>query len=158
MTHVTADDRSRLSDLVSRYALHVDERDLDGAAGLFCPDGVLVLPDLPGSLRPTVEHVGAAAIRAALSAVERVPQTFHAVVGEVYDAGPGPGLLRGTVACEAHHLTENGPGEVVDRVWHLRYRDTYREAGDGWRFARRELHLASIEIRPVRAWLGSATT
>jgi hypothetical protein len=104
---------------------------------------------------PTVAHEGRTAVRAALGSVARVPQTFHAVLGEVYDAGEDPDRARGVVACAAHHLTERRPGEVVDRVWHLRYRDDYRRAGDGWLLTRRELHLATVEVRPVRSWLGA---
>lgn len=155
MTAVSPTDRAALSDLVARYALHVDERNLDAVAELFTEDGVLVLPDLPASMLPTVVHEGRRGVRAALSAVARVPQTFHGVVGEVYDAGARPGLVRGSVACEAHHLAEKAPGEVVDRLWRLRYRDSYRHGEDGWRFARREVHLASVEVRPVRSWLGA---
>lgn len=154
MTTVSADDRAQLSDLVARYALNVDERNLDVVAGLFTEDAVLVLPDPPAVLRPVLEHVGRDAVHAALSTVSRVPQTFHAITGEVYDIGAEPGQLIGTVACAAHHLSRNSSGQVIDRVWNLRYRDTYRPTDDGWRFARRELHLATVDTRPVRAWLG----
>ncbi|SEK73032.1 SnoaL-like domain-containing protein [Blastococcus sp. DSM 46786] len=152
MVAVPPTDRAALSDLVARYASYVDGRDLDAVAELFTDDGVLVLPDLPASLAPSVTHEGRAGVRAALAAVAGVPQTFHAIVGEVYDAGPSDDIHRGTVACAAHHLDRRGSGEITDRVWHLRYRDTYRRTGEGWRIARRELHLASIESRPVRSW------
>jgi ketosteroid isomerase-like protein len=155
MTPVPAADRAALGDLVARYALYVDQRDHDAVAGLFTEDGVLVLPDLPTSMLPTVVHRGRAAVRAAMASTARVPRTFHALLGEVYDAGEDSSRAHGAVACAAHHLTERAPGEVVDRVWHLRYRDDYVRRGDGWAIARRELHLATVELRPVRSWLGA---
>jgi ketosteroid isomerase-like protein len=151
---MTAADRAELSDLVARYALLVDRRDLDGVAELFTEDGVLVLPGLPGTLEPTVVVEGRAGIRATLTAVERVPQTFHAVVGEVHENTADPDVRRGAVACTAHHYEPHRDGGVVDRVWHLRYSDTYRRGGEGWRIARRELQLGAVELHPVKAWRG----
>jgi ketosteroid isomerase-like protein len=153
---VSPADRAALSDLVARYALEVDRRHLDRVAALFTEDGVLLLPAPPASLAPVVEHRGRAAVRRALEGVLEVRQTFHALLGEVYDVGDDPGEAVGFVAGEAHHLAERAPGDVVDRLWRLRYQDTYRHTPDGWRIARRELHLASIENRAVRAWVPSA--
>ncbi|MGY1814530.1 nuclear transport factor 2 family protein [Blastococcus sp. SYSU D00820] len=150
--------RAALCDLTARYALAVDRRELDTVVALFTEDGVLVLPDPPASLAPVTAHEGRAAIRAAMSAVAAVPQTFHAVVGEVHDAGGDDDTATGTVACEAHHLSRGRSGEVTDLVWQLRYADTYRRTPQGWRFARRELHVATVALRPVRAWLGDRVT
>lgn len=148
-------DRAALSDLVARYALNIDQRNLAVVAGLFTADAVLVMPEPPASLLPTIVHEGRDAVMTALSAVEQVPQTFHAILGEVYDVGAEPGRVRGTVACAAHHFLQRSSGEPIDRVWHLRYQDTYRQEAGAWRFARRELHVASIAVAPVRSWLGA---
>jgi hypothetical protein len=44
------------------------------------------------------------------------------------------------------------PGDpVTDLVWHLRYLDDYVETADGWRFARREVHVDLVERRPLEA-------
>jgi uncharacterized protein (TIGR02246 family) len=147
-------DRAELADLVARYALHVDRRDLDAMAGLFTEDAVFVLPDPPKELRPVLEHTGREAIRRALSSVEAVPVTFHAVVGQVFDAGPEPDTATGAVACVAHHLTERDT--VMDLVWHLRYTDAYRREDGAWRIARRALGIDWIETRPVRLWRGGS--
>jgi ketosteroid isomerase-like protein len=99
---VSPADRAALSDLVARYALDVDRRQLDRVAELFTEDGVLLLPAPPTSMAPVIPHRGRAAVRRALSAVAEVPQTFHALLGEVFEAGDHPGEALGSVAAEAH--------------------------------------------------------
>ena len=124
-----------LSQLVHRYALTVDER--GDVASLFTPDGVLVAPDPPAVLTPAVEHAGREAIAAAMTGL---PPTFHAVVGEVDDG------TRGRVACVAHHVV--APDQ--DLVWHLRYADDYAQVDGRWLFARRELTIDLVEVRPLK--------
>ncbi|WP_067178160.1 nuclear transport factor 2 family protein [Microtetraspora niveoalba] len=150
-------DRVELADLVSRYALYTDRRDLDGLARLFTEDGVLVLPDAPRELGPVRAHTGRAEIRGTMAKLAAFPVTFHALTGHVFDAGPDPRTATGSVACVAHHLSERPSGEVSDLVWHLRYTDSYlRDDEAGWRFRRRELGIEWIETRPVRRWRGDA--
>jgi ketosteroid isomerase-like protein len=145
--------RLALGDLVARYALNADRRDIDTMAGLFTEDAVLVLPDAPGRLDPVRAFTGRADITATLSALDGIPVTFHALVGQVFDAGPEPGTATGEIACVAHHLTGR-EGGASDLVWHCRYTDTYRLEHETWRFARREQRIDSIETRPVRRWRG----
>ena len=145
-----AADRTALGDLVARYALYADRRELGAMAGLFAEDAVLVLPDAPGELDPVRTFTGRAEIAATLSALRGIPVTFHALAGEVFDAGPEPGTATGEIACVAHHLTEGADGATRDLVWHCRYTDAYRLEGGTWRFARREQRIDSIETRPVR--------
>jgi SnoaL-like protein len=57
---------SAIHELVHRYAVLVDERDLDGAARLFVDDAELVLPTPPRTLTPVRELRGRAEIRAGL--------------------------------------------------------------------------------------------
>ncbi len=134
--------REELSDLVHRYAALVDNREMKAAAALFAADGTLVVPDPPDVLDPVLEHRGRADIIAAL---EAIPRTFHALVGEVFDVD-GADRARGRIACVAHHLLDPS----TDLVWHLRYADTYVRVDARWRIERRELHLHQIEVRPLR--------
>lgn len=143
-------DRRELTDLAHRYAAGVDDRRLSDVAALFCPDGVLVTPG--GRSTPPAHHTGREAVLAALSQVERIPVTFHAVVGTTLDPVSSDEAA-GRVACVAHHVTAGGPDEGDrDEVWHVVYRDHYRRTPEGWRFARRELQLrfraSRVVVRP----------
>ncbi|WP_412516603.1 nuclear transport factor 2 family protein [Actinomadura madurae] len=142
-------DRLALGDLVARYALHADRREIGAMAGLFAEDAVLVLPDAPADLDPVRAFTGRAEIEDTLAVLNGIPVTFHALVGQVFDTGPEPGTATGEIACVAHHLTG-----ASDLVWHCRYTDAYRLDAGTWRFARREQRIDSIETRPVRRWRG----
>jgi hypothetical protein len=131
-------------DLAHRYAAAVDDRDFTAVAALFAPNGVLVTARPPKVLDPVDEHVGPEGVLAAMGALSAVPRTFHAVVGAVYDG------TCGRIACEAHHLVPTGD-TVTDHVWLVRYLDDYVETAEGWRFARREVHVDAVESRVVRA-------
>ncbi|MDP7726169.1 nuclear transport factor 2 family protein [Mycobacterium sp. TY814] len=146
-------DRAALSDLVHRYAALVDDRQFDSVATLFTETAELVVADPPSELTPVRTHRGRDAIAAAVAAVGRLLRTEHAIVGEVYDAGPAPDLARGRITGIAHHWShrsgESGT-ELVDVVWHLRYDDEYRLTVSGWRISRRALTVNALETRPVR--------
>ena len=133
-----------MRDLAHRYAAAVDDRDFAAVAALFAPDGALVTARPPKRLDPVDAHVGQEGVLQAMRLLDGVPRTFHALVGEVYDGSTG------RIACVAHHLVETD-GVVVDHVWHLRYLDQYVDTADGWRFARREVHVDLVEQRPVAA-------
>jgi ketosteroid isomerase-like protein len=137
-----------IHELVHRYAVLVDERDLDGAARLFVDDAELVLPTPPRTLTPVRELRGRAEIRAGLDALNDTLATRHGVLAVAVN----PAGDSGTVTAVAHHLLVRDTG-LVDLVWHLRYRDRYRRTGGGWRFARRELWLDWIESRRVETAL-----
>jgi 3-phenylpropionate/cinnamic acid dioxygenase small subunit len=145
---LSATDRAALSDLVHRYAACIDDRHFDAVVGLFTETAELRLPDAPTVLEPIRRHSGRSAIGAAIATVAATIRTEHAIVGEVYDAGPRPDNARGRVACIAHHWTQRGD-EVRDLVWHLRYDDEYQRTDAGWRICRRLLTINAIENRPV---------
>lgn len=143
MTVLSADDRVALRDLVARYAMHADRRDLDALSELFEPEASLVLPDPPTELGPVHTHTGRDAIVQALSSLHTIPVTTHELVGEVFD-GEGD-TATGHIACVAHHITEKG-----DLVWHLHYTDAYTRRENTWRLTHRALQIDWIETRPVR--------
>ncbi|OPG03576.1 nuclear transport factor 2 family protein [Microbispora sp. GKU 823] len=149
MNGVTAADAAALTDLVAQYALYADERDFAHLTGLFTEDGVLVLPDPPRALGPVLARTGHEEIAAAMTALESLTMTFHALAGQVFEPGPEPGTATGAVACVAHHLSVRD-GAPSDLVWHLRYADTYRRHNGAWRITRREVRIEWIETRPVR--------
>lgn len=143
-----AADRMALTDLVHRYAAHVDDRQFQQAAELFTETAQLVVPEPPDTLEPVRRHDGRAGVLAALSALASVTRTRHAIVGEVYTAAT-PDTAAGRIACVAHHWTA-GDEKITDLVWHLRYADGYQRTGAGWRIAHRVLTIDAIETRPVR--------
>ncbi|ODR04228.1 hypothetical protein BHQ21_18520 [Mycobacterium sherrisii] len=150
---VPAQDRAALTDLVHRYAAGVDDRQFDAVAALFTDDAELIVPAPPDILTPVRAHRGRLAIATALAAVAAVTRTEHAIVGEVYDAGPPlSDTLYGRVACVAHHWTQGADG-ALDVAWHLRYDDEYASTADGWRIRRRALTVHAIETRRVRRLL-----
>jgi SnoaL-like domain len=143
-------DRLALSQLVHRYAAHVDDRQFDAVAELFSTVAELVVPEPPGDLAPVHVHRGRAAIAAAVAAVAAVVRTEHEIVGEVYGAAPrSSSAATGRITCIAHHWNRRDD-EFVDVVWHLRYDDAYELGDAGWRISRRELTINAIEVRPVR--------
>ena len=148
---LSAEDRTALSDVVHRYAAHIDDREFAAATMLFTATAELTVPEPPAALEPIRSHRGHDAIATALAAVAAVARTEHAIVGEVYDAAE-PGTARGRIACIAHHWSQRGD-EVSDLVWHLRYDDGYELTGDGWRISRRALTINAIETRPARRLL-----
>jgi hypothetical protein len=146
---LSAADRAALADLVHRYAAGVDDRRFDSVAELFADDAMLTLPDPPKDLEPVRQHRGRAAIRDAVVAVAATIRTQHAIVGEVYDAGPRPGTARGRIACVAHHWIEH-EDHVRDVTWHLRYDDEYQQLDAEWRIRNRVLTVDAIDSRQVR--------
>jgi ketosteroid isomerase-like protein len=163
-------DADRLRALSLAYAAAVDALDGEAFAALFTGDGELWVPDPSRGPEPTVCRSGADRLRRIPSGLARYHVTHHRV-------GPAEYVVTGDSATGevtgvAHHLTASvadpadpshpadpahptgapsasaaGPG--VDTVWFLRYEDRYRRGDDGWRIARRSLHLRWIEERPV---------
>jgi hypothetical protein len=140
-------DRIQIRALVDRYALAADQRDGDAIAGLFAPDGALLIfdrPDLqaePLEVRNTYEALAAGPRR-----LDRYLSTFHFVGQHVLNSGEdGP---TGITYCIAHHLYETD-GRLNDFVVHLRYLDDYVSDGQRWRFQRRRLVFDFVEHRPV---------
>lgn len=146
---LSAPDRAALSDLVHRYAAGVDDQQFDSVAILFADNAELMLPEPPRQLEPVHQHRGRAAIRDAVAAVAATIRTRHAIVGEVYDAGPRPGTAHGRIACIAHHWIQHGD-QVRDVTWHLRYDDEYQYVDAEWRIRRRDLTIDAIDNRQVR--------
>ncbi|HEU4360355.1 MAG TPA: nuclear transport factor 2 family protein, partial [Mycobacterium sp.] len=100
----------------------------------------------------SVRYDGRTEVRAAMTALDGILRTHHAIVGEVYDATAGDvavdGSATGAITGVARHWTERD-GRFTDVVWYLRYADEYRRTEQGWRIARRALTIDAIETRPA---------
>ena len=141
-------DRLAVADLVHLYAAAVDDRRFDDVVELFTETAELHLPDPPRTLDPVWVLHGRDGVRAAMTALV-VERTEHAIVGEVYAAGPEPGYALGRITAVAHHWTRRAD-QVTDLVWHVRYDDEYMWTKSGWRIHGRALTINAIETRPVR--------
>jgi len=146
---LSASDRAALTDLVHRYAAGIDDRQFDTVVKLFTDTAELTVPDPPTVLDPIHRHRGHAAISAAITAVAATVRTEHAIIGEVYDAGPRDDSAHGRIACIAHHWSQRAD-QPRDVVWHLRYDDEYQLTAAGWRIDRRALTINAIETPAVR--------
>jgi len=111
---------------------------------------------MPATLEPVRQFRGRAAIRDAAATVAATIRTQHAVVGEVYDAGPRPGTARGRIACIAHHWIQHGD-QLRDVTWHLRYDDEYQCIDTNWRICSRVLTIDAIDNRQVRQVRGASS-
>lgn len=146
---LSAADRLAVSDLVHLYAAAVDDRRFADVLELFTETAEFRVPEPPRSLAPVHTHHGRDGVRAALGALAAVTRTEHAIVGEVYAPGEGPGDALGRITCIAHHWTVTGES-ATSVVWHLRYDDEYLRTRAGWRIHGRALTVNAIETPAVR--------
>lgn len=143
-------DRAALRRLSDGYAAAVDALDGGAFADLFTEDGELWVPDVTRGGDPVVRRAGREALARIPAGLARYHATCHGV-GRADFAVDGE-TATGDVTGVAHHLSagpSGGDGPGTDTIWHLRYVDTYRRTGDGWRIARRALHLRGTEERPL---------
>jgi hypothetical protein len=133
-----------IGQLPIRYALAVDQRDLDAWVALFVPD-----------LDMGSHGTGREALRTWIAPqVARFYRSAHQICGHRIDLGPPdasgqPQAATGQVYCRAEH-------EVADRwiVMAIRYDDEYRRVDGEWLFARRrERHWYAADLleRPQQA-------
>jgi hypothetical protein len=129
------EDMLAIQQLPIRYALAVDERDVDAWVGLFVPD-VKVGRDATGrdALRENITP-----------ALRMFYRSIHQIVGHRIDIADSRNAT-GSVYCRAEH-------EVGDRwiVMAIRYDDTYQKVDGQWYFARRKekhWYAADLTERP----------
>ena len=129
------EDRLDIGQLPIRYAIAVDERDVDTWVDLFVPD-----------IQLGRDGQGREALRRFITPQLRwFYRSVHQIVGHRVEV-LGPDTARGHVYCRAEH-------EVGDRwiVMAIRYDDEYRKVDGEWLFSRRrERHwyAADVNERP----------
>lgn len=128
---------AELRQLVARYALAVDGRDLATLTDLFCVD---VDAGRWGSGRPALAAFYDDVLR-------RFGRTIHTVANHVIDLEHDATTAGGVVYCRAEHELD---GEWVIQA--LCYFDDYEREDDGrWRFRRRKLesfYVNDVLARP----------
>jgi ketosteroid isomerase-like protein len=151
MTHLVGDsnDRVHLRDLVERYAMAVDARDIDAVVHLFTEDGVLLSHLMPGTEESPLERRGHEQLRRALEiGLARYRRTTHIIGGQVVELDGDE--AEGTTVCVAHHLHETDDGDELV-VMAIRYHDRFTKKHGSWRFSERRLQLEWREGRPLRS-------
>jgi hypothetical protein len=137
-------DRIALHDLVEAYAFAADDRDADALASLFVPGGVIAVYRNGPNRPATAELHAPGGLGEIVESLARYDQTFH-VVGNHRVELVGD-TATGDVYCEAHHV-----GGGRDRVFSIRYADSYRRTPAGWRFEHRDVNVLWITECPVEA-------
>ncbi len=136
-------DRQVLRALVDAYAAAADTRDVERFVSLFLPDATLSAHR--GEDEPAV-YTGAARLAEIPERLGRYRHTLH-VVGHHWCDIDGDGAI-GEAGCRAHHVSDGDDG-ATDLVLTIRYHDAYARTPDGWRFARREVHILWTSEHPV---------
>jgi hypothetical protein len=155
-------DELELRGLSTSYAAAVDFRDGDRFAALFVEEGELVVPDYPADLRPVITRSGYEQLSRIPQALGHYRCTFHQMSNHEFSIDGD--TANGNVRCVAHHLSAateapamppavaavpEAPSGGSDFIWYIRYSDDYRRVDNGWKFARRSVHLQWVEERPV---------
>jgi hypothetical protein len=141
VTPQEAADHIALNALVVNYAVAADNKDYDGYAALFLPEGTIT-GRVVGATEPFVHVQGRDAISAVLHGNDAFVQTFHGI--ENHRCEVNGDSATGITYCLARHYREtDGAAEVI--IAPLRYYDDYVRTPDGWRFAAREIHFTWIE-------------
>lgn len=141
-------DRIALRELVERYALAVDARDLDTVVGLFTEDGVMLSHLMPGTEETPFERRGHGQLRRALElGLAQYKRTTHVIGGQVIELEGDEAT--GATVCLAHHVYGTDDGGERLLVMAIRYGDRYRRQDGFWRFGERRLKLEWREDRPL---------
>ncbi len=123
------EDRALLRELVARYGVAIDDRDIDAIAELFCADGRFRSQD--GVMDARGRDAVLKQFRGRFAALKA---TNHIVHDQILTFGDDPDSVTGLVTSHAE-VWRNGRALIAA----LRYRDLYRRDDGGWRFADRLL-------------------
>lgn len=141
-------ERIALRDLVERYALAVDARDIDAVVRLYTEDGVMLSHLMPGTEVKPFERRGHEQLRRALElGLAQYKRTTHLIGGQVIELEGED--AEGTTVCLAHHVYGADDGDERLLVMAIRYDDRYTKEHGLWRFAERLLRLEWREDRPL---------
>lgn len=123
------EDRAELRELVARYGIAVDDRDIDALTELFTPRASFRSAD--GVLSACGREAVIEQFRGRFAVLEA---TNHIAHEQILELGPDADAAAGLVTSHAE-VCRNGQTLVAA----LRYRDRYRREQGRWRFAERAL-------------------
>lgn len=123
------EDRAQLRELVARYGIAIDDRDIDALTELFTPDGSFRSAD--GVMSALGREAVIQQFHGRFAALQA---TNHIAHEQILDFGPDPDAAEGLVTSHAE-VCRHGRTFVAA----LRYHDRYRRHEGRWRFAERVL-------------------
>jgi ketosteroid isomerase-like protein len=123
------EDRAELAELIARYAIAVDDRDLEAIGALFTPDGAFRSKD--GVM---AAHGTAAVLEQFRGRFRALKLSNHFSHDHIFEFGADPDAATGLVTAHAE-VWRNGRALIGA----LRYQDTYRRHQGRWCFADRLL-------------------
>lgn len=124
------EDRTELAELIARYSLVMDNRDMEGMPALFTPDVVIRSQD--GVMNSRGREAAIEMFRGRFTVLGQSNHFSHDKIFTFDDAKPDE--ARGLVLA---HAEMNRKGMAM--VAAIRYHDRYRRHEGAWRFAEREL-------------------
>lgn len=140
-------DRLALGRLVKAYAHHVDRREPEAVAALFCDDGVLAIYEGdPDVVPPERVRTGREEIATALAGMTKYEVTTHFLGQQMVDVDGD--TATGETYCMAHHIADVD-GTRRDKVMSIRYLDRYRRVGSEWRIEERRLAIDWTDDREL---------
>jgi len=128
-------DRQALRDLADAYAVGVDSRDPELFGSLWAEGAHLVGYRNGRDRPPTMDLEMPRGTSVVMKAIAPYATTLHLVSTQRVQIA-GSDAAEGFTYCEAHHVEG-----ATDLIMAIRYEDTFRRGADGWRFARREVHI-----------------
>jgi ketosteroid isomerase-like protein len=123
------EDRAELTQLIARYAVAVDDRDLEAIAALFTPDGAFRSKDGVMNARGTE-----AVLEQFRGRFRSLKLSYHFSHDHIFEFGADPDTATGLVTAHAE-VWRNGRALIGA----LRYQDLYRRHQGRWCFADRLL-------------------
>ncbi|MBM3672010.1 MAG: nuclear transport factor 2 family protein [Actinobacteria bacterium] len=140
-------DRLALGRLVKEYAHHVDRREPEAVAALFCEDGVLAIYEGdPEVVAPDRVRTGRREIAATMAGLTKYEVTTHFLGQQMVDVEGD--TATGETYCMAHHISEAN-GARRDKVMAIRYLDRYRRVGSEWKIEERRLAIDWTDDREL---------
>jgi uncharacterized protein (TIGR02246 family) len=132
------EDKAALWQLVSRYAVGVDDQDYDTLRGLFAEDATFLglSGDVTKGSKEVVDYLRS---RAESAHKERVHTPTTQILDEL-DGDHAKGLVLCYAALFGH--------DSSDTFFAFRYKDEYVRQDGQWRFASRHVHGVTHIIRP----------
>ncbi len=137
---MSVEDRFAILEVIANYSYTYDAKDADAYAALFTEDAVFEV--YAGREKPLVYNEGREAIRTwARGLHEEMPEGYqsrHNQSGTVFEElGPDAARTRTMLLGTRRYPGDKAPGVSGTGV----YSDEWRKTPEGWRFARRTLHM-----------------